>query len=287
MYRYLQNTATNTCNADVSPKLINAFKGKKPVVFHAQEQSLINNKPIEKISHHIWLSKHVDNGKSKEMSEKDFQSLLVQFTKMDKDNPNFKHIVWINDEDLIPFTVQRLQVLGNVELKNIDSLQSEISSLSIIKDKLENGIYGVAIDDIKYEVVRIFGGIVLDLNYNITTNNNLSDVLNAYSFVTSGSIDGNNLIFENSIIAASRDHPILQETCELISGLLSSYTIAAANRGQTDHFYKLFSEAVHNNLDPYKEQAPEEIINKEGRANFTYEELIGIDYNSESWIHNA
>jgi hypothetical protein len=257
------------------------------VVFHTQNQSLINNNPIEKISHHIWLSKHAENGKSKEVSEKDFQTLLTQYAKMNHDSNSFKRIFWSNDENLMPLTVKKLQAIKNVEVKNINSLQAEISSLSIIKDKLENGIYGVAVDAIKYEVVRIFGGIVLDLNYEITTNNNLSDVLNTYSFITSGNLDGG-IKFENSIIADSKEHPILQEACELITAsLLSGHWAVYDNQIQTDHFYKLFSEAVNNNLDPYKEQAPEEIINKEGRASVPCEELIGRDGHANTWVNNV
>lgn len=44
---------------------------------------------------------------------------------------------------------------------------------------------------------------------------------------------------------------------------------------------------MNNNLDPYKEQAPEKIINKEGRASVLCEELIGIDFHANSWLYNA
>lgn len=275
------------CEANAESMLESAFIQKKPVVFHISDQCPINDRPIEKISHHIWLSNHADKGKSKEVREKDFQSLLSQYAKMDKDDFNFRHIFWVNDENLIPFTVQKLQSLRNVEVININSLQNESQSLTLIKNLLEEGIYGVAIDLTKYEVLRIFGGIVLDLNYKITTSNNLSHVLDAYSFIGSGNIGYGRINIENSMIAASKNHPILTEICDMINSELSHYSLTKLdNLGATDKFYSLFSQAVINNLSPYKERQPEEIMNKEGRANSPCEELIGMDRHANSWLDN-
>ena len=82
MFEYLQRTSINVC-ADIESPMAEAFFERKPVVFHAGNQSMINNEPIEKISHHVWLSNHVDNGKSKEINDRHFESLLKQYDKMD------------------------------------------------------------------------------------------------------------------------------------------------------------------------------------------------------------
>ena len=259
---------------------------RKATVFHNGDLSLKNNKPIEKISHHIWLSNHVNNGKSKEINDDDFQSLIKQINRLDNDNNNFKHILWVNDLKLIPTTISKVQELKNVDIKNIESLNKDVASINKIKECLENGIYGIAIDAVKYEVVRLFGGIVLDLNYNITTESNIIDILNSYSFIAGGNIGYGRINIENSLIAASKNHPILKAICDKVTYNLEITNIFN-NIGDTDRFYKYLSEEVLSHIDPYSEEYPAEIYNNEGRASSPEKELLGQDHHSNSWVKNV
>lgn len=234
------------------------------------------NKPIEKIVHYVWLSNHKQNGRSKEISENNLYNLLKQKTQLEKNDVIFKLICWINDEELIPDSIKKLTDLG-IEVRNINSLKEEIPNLDKVNALLEAGIYGVAIDFIKYQVLRIFGGIDLDLNYNITINN-LADYLNAFSFFAAPTPNGRKVGYENSMIASHKGHNILEKVCSEISEKLNYISSFSNNNdGLTDNYFITFGNIVHSNLNPYADRAPEEVCS-------SYQ-IIGHDEHENSWVN--
>lgn len=269
----------NTCFKDaddvVRQKMLKEYEHQ---AFHTSDICPINNKPIEKIVHYVWLSKHKQNGKSGEISENNFQKLLKQKTQLEKNDVIFKRICWINDEEFIPDSIKKLTELG-IEVRNINSLKQEIPNLDKVNALLEAGIYGVAIDYIKYQVLRIFGGIDLDINYNITVDN-LAEYLDAFSFFAAPTPNGRKVGYENSMIAARQGHNILEKVCSEISEQLNYMSNSSNdNVGITDNYFITFGNIVHSNLNPYVEGAPEEVCS---RSSF-----IGHDMHENSWVNIA
>ncbi len=72
--------------------------------------------------------------------------------------------------------------MKNVDIRSINLLRLDSKNLDHIEYWFSNGGYGVVIDVIKYEILRSIGGIILDINYKITTSN-LEEFLNSYSFL--------------------------------------------------------------------------------------------------------
>lgn len=273
------STESNTCYKDadnvVRQKMFQEYEHQ---AFHTSYICPINNKPIEKIVHYVWLSNHKQNGRSKEISENNFQNLLKQKTQLEKNDVIFKRICWINDEELIPNSIKKLTDLG-IEVRNINSLKEEIPKLDKVNALLEAGNYGVAIDFIKYQVLRIFGGIDLDLNYNITVDN-LADYLNAFSFFAAPTPNGQKVGYENAMIASHKGHNILEKVCSEISEQLNYISsFSNNNEGITDHYFIIFGNILHSNLNPYADGAPEEVCS---RSLF-----IGHDVHENSWISIA
>jgi hypothetical protein len=270
------STESNTCYKDVDAvvrqKMLEEHEYQ---AFHASNICPINYKPIEKIVHYVWLSNHKQNGKSKEISEKNFQNLLKQKRQLEKSNVIFKRICWINDEELIPESVKKLKDFG-IEVKNINSLKGIIPNVDKVNTLLEAGIYGVAVDYIKYQVLRIFGGIDLDINYNITVDN-LADYLNAFSFFAAPTSNGRKVGYENAMIAAHQGHNILEKVCNEISSKLLTQVSYYSNEGMTDDYFINFGIIVHSNLNPYADNAPEEVCSRS--------KFIGGDMHENSWVN--
>jgi hypothetical protein len=285
MHKYFEksinrvSTESNTCYKDVDgvvrKKMLNEYEHQ---AFHTSDICPINNKPIEKIVHYVWLSNHKQNEKSKEISENNFQALLKQKTQLEKNDVLFKRICWINDEELIPDSIKKLMDLG-IEVRNINSLKEEIPNVDKVNELLEAGIYGVAIDYIKYQVLRIFGGIDLDLNYDITVDN-LADYLNAFSFFAAPTPNGRKVGYENAMIAAHQGHNIPEKVCSEISEQLNYISSSFDNnKGITDNYFIIFGNIVHSNLNPYADGAPEEVCSQSS--------FIGSDTHENSWVNIA
>lgn len=186
--------------------------------YRADKELPVNNYPIEKITHHIWVKAHQDvgkNGKDKEINDEDLTSLLDQFAKIDASLNEFRHIIWTNDIKLIPNTMTKLKDISNIEVREISSLKSEIENINVIEQLIEDGVYGATVDALKYQVVRIFGGIVFDLNYHFYTDN-LNNFLNSYNFFAQVILGGGSVQVENSLIAANKGHVILNDICEKV-----------------------------------------------------------------------
>jgi hypothetical protein len=237
-----------------------------------------------------------------EISSKDLANLIKQINKMDSSNSEFKHILWCNSIELIPSTIAALKAV-NIEVRDINSLNAEIKNLDFIKNLIESDIYGLAIDILKYEVVRIFGGLVVDLNYNLI-NNNMDKMLDSYSFFTHArwTNEDQSFQFENNMFAAHKGHSILTETCMQIDMSLEFIKDLdyKANCTQSDLVHQLsylqWGNAISNNFnininasDSIDEIFPGEYecqrFDEHGTliSNTMFCNIIGADGTEQSW----
>ena len=172
--------------------------------YHDCNRLPINKFPIEKILHHIWVRTHEDlQSDSNEIKEKNIANIIDQYQKLQ----GFRPMFWVNDESLYPNTIAQLKNLG-AEILNINVLKNFNIDIYAAKICLEKGYVGGIVDWLKYEIVKTFGGVVLDVNFRLHYNN-ISKIFDLYSFITLTSL-GVDDDPENFFIAASRDHQILK-----------------------------------------------------------------------------
>lgn len=243
------------------------------------------------------------NSSFDEISNKDLDNLVEQINKMDSSNSEFKHIIWCNDLGLIPATIAALKDI-NIEVRDIKSLGAEIKNLDVIETLIEREIYGLAIDILKYEVIRIFGGLVVDLNYQLITDN-LSHVLDSYNFFTHARwrLEDEDFQFENNMFAANKGHPILTEVCEQINMSLEfikehGYDSSCTQSDLVHELsYNQWQEVIFNNFKINDSSSIDEIFPGESECQRFDEHnvltsnmvcnIIGVDGTEQSWNVDA
>lgn len=174
----------------------------------------ININPIEKITHSLWISSHKN---AKEIPEHNFNNLVEQLSKISNNASEFKHILWCNDKKIIPDTIKKLESLDNIniEIREISELYQELKSLDNVLYTIEEELYGIAIDTLKYKIIETHGGILFDLNYKFHTNN-LEQFLEKYNFFVDGAaMNEVDATIENYVLAANKNHPILIEISKI------------------------------------------------------------------------
>lgn len=282
-------------NLDNQKQISSKFdnEGSYDGTFYDSNNLPINNHPIEKISHHIWIKSHQNkgrNGNIKEISEKNLKNLIDKSTKIDSSSSNFIHILWTNDKGLIPDTIDKLKDTS-IEIREINTLNDDIENLDLIVGLIEDGIYGLAVDVLKYEVVRIHGGIVSDLNYHFYTHD-LSPLLDSYSFFTQSMTQARSVMHENSMFAANKEHIILTETCNMINMSLkfikdNGYHSSCTNSELVhDLSFDQWNRGIINNLNNKEIGNIDEIFsitfNCDKVESLTCN-IIGRDINENSW----
>jgi len=233
----------------VSPSNYKSMYG----VYRDHNNLPFNKNPIEHISHHIWIKSH-QSTTNKEIPEKTFSKFVDQLMKMETASQEFKHIIWCNDQELIPLTVKAVNDLKDnhnidMEIREISSLNNQIKHLDILNKLIENQKYGVAIDILKYEVVRVFGGVVLDLNYILHTDK-LVDLLDSYNFFAHGGSGSGGIAVENHMFAAYKGHPILATMHNVIERFLSLRENGQrSNVEVTGELFDIWKMVVNNNFN--------------------------------------
>ena len=214
-------------------------------LYHDPKTLPINNNPIEKNLHYIWIKSHQVSTNSNEISELDLNNFLytpnnyiIDRTKeslnidfhlnnkqsftcasgnyFDYNKEDLLHkIFWINDEALYPNTIATLKSF-NVDIRNINALKDLVPNIDLVHSNIDNKKYGAMIDYLKYEVVKNFGGVALDLNFNIITTK-LSQLLDAYSFIGATTQKRGEITSENYFLAAHAKHPILNAMSDFLN----------------------------------------------------------------------
>jgi hypothetical protein len=165
---------------------------------------------VPPISHYLWLTSKND---PREIKENDLQNIFNNL-QMIKDSSSFpqdwQHILWVNDKNLIPKTVERVSN-SDLEIKELSEIKSFMYSYNLSMKTFEQKHLGLSVDIIRMDLLNIFGGFYADLNYKIKYSPEL--LMKKFNFIVESDVE-NPMDVENNMIISSPDHPITRNFLE-------------------------------------------------------------------------
>lgn len=166
---------------------------------------------IPRIIHHIWLTNAVQR---REISEKDLPGIIN--AKKINDH-GWRHIVWTNDKTLIPKSVQVLAA-NDIEVRELSEIADHLK-LRELEDKfIEKGLWGMASDTLRYDIVNYMGGVYTDIDYEFKRS--VEEEICKYDFF--GTVPLDRHLLENYFFGSIPNHPILDKALEMIGSNCSS-----------------------------------------------------------------
>ncbi len=166
---------------------------------------------IPYLLHHIWLTHPLS---PREMILTDLENIIN--IKMQFANKitmwgylvkgSWKHIVWTNDKDLIPNSVKILEKFG-IEVKSIQDYQTELRLFKPLMHLIDQKLWGIASDALRYNILEIFGGVYADANFEIKRS--IEKDLYIYDFFAQD--------FANHFLAARPAHPIISNAVDEVA----------------------------------------------------------------------
>lgn len=173
----------------------------------------LNNTIIEPLPriprklHHIWVT---NEKVKKEISDTNIQYMLESYNIITRGDQPWEHIVWTNNKNLIPVSVEKLEAHG-IKVREFSELKDELKLGEKIDGLIEKDLFGMAFDAARLDIVRICGGVISDMNFKF--DRSLKNDIHRYDF------------FANSYTIAVTfqgfgtipHHPILEEAVDLIN----------------------------------------------------------------------
>lgn len=159
------------------------------------------------LMHHIWLT-HLNS--PQEIRSHDLENAIRTKELFAQSNANWTHIIWTNDKNHIPKSVEKLAI-NQIEVRSIYDNKYNLSLLTLITDLIDQSKWGMASDVLRYAVIEECGGVYSDINY--VYNRDVIIEAHKYNFFTS---TANIYYIDNFMFGASPNHPIVQETLRLI-----------------------------------------------------------------------
>ena len=158
--------------------------------------------------HHIWVT----NEKiKKEISDTDIQYMSDSYNVITRGDQPWEHIVWTNNKNSIPISVEKLEAHG-IRVREISELKDELKLGEKIDDLIEKGLFGMAFDAARLDIVRICGGVISDMNFEFSRG--LKSDIFSYDFFTN-SYGNAAVVFQG--FGTIPHHPILEEAVDLIN----------------------------------------------------------------------
>lgn len=183
---------------------------------------------IPSITHQIYFA----TKNSPQMMDKiSIEKTIINAQRLNKLEGGWRHIIWTNDLSVIP---DALKTIPNLEVRLVDELQDSplfSSMLQFLEESTLNKKMLVAASDVaRLIALKKFGGIYHDLDYEIFRPERLFEFMKAFNFFggKEGTENGDKLtLVGNSIIAASKNHPVINKAIEIaynnINGLGQEY----------------------------------------------------------------
>lgn len=159
------------------------------------------------IVHHIWLTSP-DN--PREIREQDLKIVLDTKDTFSEAPVSWEHIVWTNNQSLIPASVMRLEKHG-VKVKSIYEYNDTLSLFTLIEELITQEKWGMASDTLRYSLIKHFGGVYADLNFMF--NRDVTNEAHTYNFFTK---TYGAYYIDNFFFGASPNHPVVNKAVELV-----------------------------------------------------------------------
>lgn len=173
---------------------------------------------IPRTLHHIWLTNAVQK---REIAEEDIKNLLLtkELFSHAASGEKWEQIVWTNDKSLIPHSVETLESTG-IKVREISEVTNHLKLSKEVKKLIEYGLWGMASDTLRYDLINYFGGVYADLNY-VFARNVEAEIYRYDFFVADDEIDYSHcenrcLRFENSLFGSKANHPVLNAVLSLV-----------------------------------------------------------------------
>ena len=167
---------------------------------------------IPHISHHIWFTNHFF---PREMSLKDQETTLYKVWKLNLEDGDWKHVLWVSNKNVIPDTV-RFAEQNNILVREITDFVDFSYSFRfhvLINQLLSKNEFGQATDIWRVIVTKRMGGFYSDNDYTMFTSiDYLTKIYDAFF----GFDDHHERYTGNAIIATSPEHPVLNNAFEIL-----------------------------------------------------------------------
>ena len=179
---------------------------------------------IPYIMHHVWLTHPLS---PQEIDSSDLDIIINNHKLLEKQKKTCAHIIWTNKKSLLPKSVFALEKYNanfecKIEVREIQELKENFPLFEKVQSLIEQKLYGMASDIVRYNVVKILGGIYTDLNFKITRD--IEEELYKYDFFSESLV--------NNFFASTADHPIMSSVLKKIEAnfLTPSPYITALNQ---------------------------------------------------------
>lgn len=163
---------------------------------------------IPLITHKIWLTNPNKPVNMPEYYVKWFENSIKHNPKKE----GWVHYLWIQDEKLFPELIKRVKNTSIKIMVVSKDLPKEMLCGEIYDEALANNKFGMASDVLRMEILRQFGGVYLDTDYELF--HSIKGLNTFYNFYCA--IEPMSNLICNAIVAASPYHPVIEKSLELI-----------------------------------------------------------------------
>jgi hypothetical protein len=210
-----------------SENIIEPEKRSKEIMMHSiQKLNNLWHNPvyidsIPYITHHIYFTsetypKILNPDYSLNIAHK-----ALRFNQM---HSKWRHIIWTNNKTIMP---EIFHAIPNIEIRHISefkdhALYEDLLSF-ICSAPIDKGHFSTASDIARLMMLEKFGGIYMDLDYELYQYQTLIQLMRTNNFIT-GIVVSRGSFFEanNSMIASKPEHIILKTSMQMIQRNLHS-----------------------------------------------------------------
>jgi glycosyl transferase-like sugar-binding protein len=166
--------------------------------------------------HHIWFTTKEN---SREPNDVEVE-LALKSAELNRLEDGWKHYFWVNDKNLLPKTVEKLEKAGFITREIWEIVEGSNFS-DLIQQSIEKNFFGQASDIARYSILKAVGGVYLDFDYELFES--LLDFNSKYTFYA-GEEPFSARFVANSFLASKPEHPILSATLGLVARNLDNST---------------------------------------------------------------
>ena len=171
----------------------------------------ISNSSIPLVTHHIYITsskspKYIDNISA--------NIALKSISTLNNFSNQWIHYIWTNNINFIPEAITNITQIKLIDEFSGHNLWEEFTA-TLKQAEEDFSLFVKASDILRYIILNQYGGIYLDLDYQIYNAENLLKLLSKANFLV-GKDEPNNKSVGNSFIAATPNHPITNELINLV-----------------------------------------------------------------------
>ena len=212
---------------------------------------------IPYITHHVYFT---PTKKPLEIIHSNTISIATKILTLNKINDKWKHIIWTNNFTIIPPIFKNIE---NLEIRDISEFKDhklyQDMATFIYATNFKKHFFSTSSDIARLMALEKFGGLYMDLDYEIYDYKTLVQLLRTNDFVT-GILASRGEFFEanNALIASKPNHPILKTALNLIDRNLNATDKPAYIKFPCSRFLSIlstagpvnFTVAIYNSMQP-------------------------------------